>query len=199
MGAVFPLESYSIDNGIQISKEFTRYLHEKGQGIRHSGVGGQHQNLVEYNKIKNLVRISGTMMINAALRCTDASDKILCPMDMAHYVHLQNHTLHISSCLYPEEVWTWSRSYHSALQNDHPWGCPAYFLEPRLQYGNKFPKWMPRSRRAQYLGASHLHASTVSLVRNLQTGNVIPQLYFVIDEYFETVHTGEDKQPPFWS
>ena len=115
MGAGVSVDRYSKDNVIYTSKELNRDLHGKVQVIRHSGVGGQHQNLVEYNKIKNLVRISGTMMINAALRCTDASDKILCPMDMAHYVHLQNHTLHISSCLYPEEVWTWSRSYHSAL------------------------------------------------------------------------------------
>ena len=52
---------------------------------------------------------------------------------------------------------------------------------------------MPRSSKAQYLGASRLHASTVGLVRNLQTGNVSPQFYFVIEEYFETVHAGEDQ------
>ena len=109
-------------------------------------------------------------------------------MDMAHYVHLQNHTTHISSCLYPEEVWTWSKSYHSALQNDNPWGCPAYFLEPRLQYGNKFPKWMPMYRVVQCLGAFPLHAITLGLVRNLNTGNIIPQFHLVFDDYLETLH-----------
>ena len=73
MGAVFPLESYSIDNGIQISKEFTRYLHEKGQGIRHSGVGGQHKNSAADNAINNVVIISRTMIIYAGLRWPDDS------------------------------------------------------------------------------------------------------------------------------
>ena len=55
------------------------------------------------------------------------------------------------------------------------------------------PKWVTRSRRDKYLVDSHLHSITVGLVRNLQTGNIIPQFNFVFDDYFETVNAGDDK------
>ena len=122
MGVGFPVNIYSTYNVIYSYKEFNRDLHVKFQVIRHSGVGGHHHNWVAYNEINNVVRISRTMMIHATLRCNYYSENILCPMDMAHYVHLQNHTPHISSCLFPEEVWTGSKSSNSALQNAHPWG-----------------------------------------------------------------------------
>ena len=44
MGEGVPVESYSTDNGIYNSKDFTRYFNGKGQGIRHIGVGGNHHN-----------------------------------------------------------------------------------------------------------------------------------------------------------
>ena len=99
----------------------------------------------------------------------------------------------------PEEVCTRSKSYHSALHNSQPWGCPTYVRVPILQDGKKLPNWMPRSRRAQYVGALPIHASTVILVRNLHTGNIIPQFNLVFYDYLETVHAGEDQEPPVWS
>jgi hypothetical protein len=199
MSTGIQVQSYSSDNGIYTSKEFMRELHTKGQGIKHSGVGGHHHNGVAENSIKNVVRLARTMMIHAALRWPEVSEKELWPMAMQHAVHLHNHTPKISSGLSPEEVWSRSKSTHSALQNAHPWGCPVYVLDPRLQDGSKLPKWAPRSRRAQYLGASPLHASTVGLVRNLQTGNMSPQFHLVFDDYFETVHSDEGEEPAIWS
>ena len=38
------VDSYSTCNDIYTSKDFTRELYIKGQGIRHSGVGGHHHN-----------------------------------------------------------------------------------------------------------------------------------------------------------
>ena len=68
-----------------------------------------------------------------------------------------------------------------------------------MQDGKIFPKCMTSSGRAQYLGASPLYASTVVLVRNLKTGKNIPQFHLVFDEYFDTLHVVEDKEPPVWS
>ena len=56
----------------------------------------------------------------------------------------------------------------------------------------------PRSREAQFVGYNPLHASTVSLVRNLKTGIISPQFHVVYDDYFETVHTSPDKEPKMW-
>ena len=84
------------------------------------------------------------------------------------------------------------------LRNVHTWGCPVYVLAPKLKDGQKIPKWEPRSRRGQYVGNSPLHASTVGLVRNLQTGTITPQFHLVFDDYFETVHSHEDQEPEVW-
>jgi hypothetical protein len=40
-----------------------------------------------------------------------------------------------------------------------------------------------------------MHASTVGLVRNLQTGSITPQFHMVYDAFFETVHSDEAEQP----
>ena len=68
MGEGVPVESYSTDNGIYMSKEFTRDMYRKVQGIRHSVVEGYHHNGVAENVIKNVVIIARTMMIHDALR-----------------------------------------------------------------------------------------------------------------------------------
>ena len=39
----------------------------------------------------------------------------------------------------------------------------------------------------------------MGLGRNLQTSNISHQSNFVFDDYFETVHAGEDQEPQFWS
>ena len=67
-----------------------------------------------------------------------------------------------------------------------------------MQDGMKLPKWDPRSRGAQFVGYSPLHASTVGLVRNLRTGNISLQFHVVYDDYFETVHASPDKEPEAW-
>ena len=84
------------------------------------------------------------------------------------------------------------------MENLHTWGCPTYVLNPILQGGKKLPKWAPHSRRAQYLGTSPLHASTVDLVSNLSTWIISPQFHLIYDDYFETVYSHSDKPPEVW-
>ena len=163
-------------------------MHENYQGIRRSGVGDHHHNRVAENAINNMVIIARTMMIHTVLSCPNTSENALWPMSMSHAVHLQISTPLFSGGLYPEEVWESYMSSHIALQNSHPWVCPVYVLGPRLQGGNKFPKWMPMYRVVQCLGAFPLHAITLGLVRNLNTGNIIPQFHLVFDDYLETLH-----------
>jgi len=92
-----------------------------------------------------------------------------------------------------------TKSTHSALKNAHPWGCPVYVLEPSLsQAGGKIPKWQPRSRRAQFVGVSPLHAENIGVVRNLTTGYITPQFHLIYDEWFETVHAPAGTPPKEW-
>jgi hypothetical protein len=189
---------YCTDNGIYTSKEFSSELLVKGQGIKHSGVGGHHQNGVAENCIKTTVRTARTMMIHSALRWPEHNERDLWPLAFSHAAHLHNETPHMLTRLSPNEIWSRSKSTHSALINAHPWGCPVYVLQPRLQDGGKLPKWEPRSRRGQYMGASPLHASTVGLIRNLNTHHISPQFHCVYDNGFDTVHSIEGEPPAEW-
>jgi hypothetical protein len=192
------VRAYCTDNGIYTSKEFAAELSSKGQGIKHSGVGGHHHNGVAENAIKNTVRTGRTMMIYAALRWPEHNQRDLWPLALSHAVSLHNELPTQSSRLTPHEVWSRSKSSFSAVVNAHPWGCPVYVLQPRLQDGGKVPKWEPRSRQGQYMGSSPLHASTVGLIRNLQTNHISPQFHVVYDDLFDTVHASALEAPASW-
>ena len=186
------------DNGIFASKEFMRELGEKGQGLTLSGVSAQFQNGAAENGIKLVVRNARTMMLHVALRWPGCAEKDLWPMALSHAIHLWNHTPKMESGISPVEIFTRTKSDCQALRNSHPWGCPVYVLAPKLKDGQKIPKWDPRSKRGQYMGASPMHASTVGLVRNLQTGSMTPQFHMVCDDFFETAHSTDSDEPTEW-
>ena len=91
--------------------------------------------------------------------------------------------------LTPNGLWSRSKYSYSAVVQAHPWGCPFYVLQPRLQDRGKVPKWEPRSRRGKCMGASPLHAITVGLICNLRTDKFSPQFLVVYDDLFETIHS----------
>ena len=81
---------------------------------------------------------------------------------------MYNHTPNKNSGIATVEVFSKTRSDHQVIANSHPWGCPVYVLKPKLtQAGGKVPKWAPRSRQAQFVGISPVHAEMVGLVQNL--------------------------------
>jgi hypothetical protein len=137
-------------------------------------------------------------MLHVALRWPGFAEQELWPMAMSHAVHLWNHTPKMGSGLAPIEVFTGSKTDYTHLLNAHPWGCPVYVLEPKLRDGHKLPKWEPRSKRGQYMGISPSHASSVHLVRNLQTGSITPQYHLVFDDFFETVFSDGEQEPSVW-
>ena len=172
-----------------------RELAAKGQGIKFSGVSAQFQNGAAENGIKIVVRNARTMMIQTAFRWPGFAEKDLWPMALTHAVHLWNQTPKQNDGLSPVEIFTKTQSNYASLTNAHPWGCPVYVLQPKLKDGQKIPKWEPRSKRGQYMNSSPLHASTVGLVRNLQTGSITPQFHMVYDDCFEIMHSGKEEQP----
>ncbi len=99
-----------------------------------------------------------------------------------HAVWLYNHVPNQESGLTPLELITKQKVDHSDILRSHVLGCPAYVLEPKLQNGQKLPKWKQRPRLGQFLGYSDEHSS-----RHLGTGYVSPQSHVVFDDLFETV------------
>ena len=192
------VKEYNTDNGVYTSKEFTTQLENQQQAIRLSGVGAHHQNGPAENAIKNISRRARIYMLHAAIRWPDHYSKSLWPLAMSHAVHMHNHIPRRQDGLCPVEIWSRSKSNYSQLTNAHPWGCPVYVLDPRLQDGHKIPRWEPRSRRGVFVGVSPLHASSVALILNPNTNRLSPQFHCVFDDYFETVHHQGDSPPPQW-
>lgn len=75
----------------------------------------------------------------------------------------------------------------SAPKHFHPFGCPVYILSERMQSDGKGPKWEERTRIGINLGNSPLHARSVALVLNIETGLVSPQFHVKFDDLFEIV------------
>ena len=91
------------------------------------------------------------------------------------------------------EIFSASKMDSNVLQYEKTWGCPVYVLDPKLQDGKKLPKWDPRTRQGQYLGRSPKHASSVGLIRNLNTGFISPQVHVIYDTRFQTVSGGYEE------
>jgi len=49
------------------------------------------------------------------------------------------------------------------------------------------------------MGQSSLHASTVGLILNLQTGNVLPQYHVVHNDFFETIYADGEEPVGEWA
>ena len=77
LSAGVEVKSYNSDNGIYTSKEFMKELVKKGQGLKLSGVGAHHHNGVAENAIKIVVTTARTIMIHAAIRWPEYSEKNL--------------------------------------------------------------------------------------------------------------------------
>jgi hypothetical protein len=86
------------------------------------------------------------------------------------------------------------------IKSNHTFGCPVYALQNHLQTNGKLPKWNPRSRIGIYLGPSPRHASSISLVLNINTGLLSPQFHVSHDDFFETVRpsTGNPSVQSLW-
>ena len=95
------------------------------------------------------------MMTHAALhRPTDNVDSVwLWAFAITHaawlYNHLPNNNLR---CMSPSEIFTKTQSDCRDLLRTRVWGCPTFILHPKLQDGQKIPKFNRRSRMGQLLG-----------------------------------------------
>jgi hypothetical protein len=79
----------------------------------------------------------------------------------------------------------------------HVWGCPVYVLDPKIQQGQKLPRWAPWSKRGMFLGISQQHASEVPLVLNLGIVSIITPFNVVSGDLFTTVPSIErENEPP---
>ncbi len=108
-------------------------------------------------------------------------------------VWFHNCILNNLSSLTPMELLTKTKVNHCDLLFTHVWGCPVNFVEPKLQDGQKIPKWKSQSRFSLFLQLSNVQSSLVANVYHNPTGYVSPHYHWVFDGLIETVFsTGND-------
>ena len=65
----------------------------------------------------------------------------------------------------------------SAPKHFHPFGCPVYVLSECMQASAKGPKWEEWAWVGIYIGNSPLHACSITLILNIETGLTSPQFH----------------------
>ena len=196
------VQAYHGDNGIFNKEEFTSHLETNDQTMTFCGAGAHHQSGVAERSIRTVVWKARVMMLHAALRWPEMAKAELWPMALTHAAYLHNVTPRMDSGLAPLEIFSGMKNdsnKYPIMGRQRTWGCPAYVLEPGLRDGGKIPKWQPRSRRGMFVGLSMQHAASVGNILNVRTGTITPQFHVVYDNYFETVHAGDDKVPEVWN
>ncbi len=190
------LTSFHADNGVFTSQEFREDLARKQQTISFSGVGAHHQNGVAERHIKTISYLARAMLLHAALQWPKTHDVELWSFCLEHAVYIWNNLPGVDG-LTPLEKWTGCRSpNHDHVRRLHPWGCPSYVLDPKLQDGKRLPKWNPRSRQGKFVGLSKEHATSIGNILNLNTKRISPQFHVLYDDFFTTVKSVEDIADP---
>jgi hypothetical protein len=190
------IQTYHADNGIFATKAFKAHCDYKGQELEFSGVGAHHQNGVAKRAIKTVSSLARTMLLHMSLHWPEQAGLELWPFALEHAAYVWNHLPRADTHLAPQELYTGSLFFSYAhLARLHTFGCPVYVLHPRLQDGQKVPKWQPRARCGQFLGYSTDYSSSIGLILNTNTGNIIPQYHVVHDDNFTTVASVDSNKP----
>ena len=191
------IRHYHADNGVFASALWRTHCIAKKQGLTFAGVGSHHQNGLAENKIRLLQSQARTMLIHAAKRWPQAVTANLWPyaIRMANDSSNELPSLQFKDGRTPLQAFAGSQ----ATTNPRfwqPFACPVYVLDSALQNaGAIYGKWKERSRVGLYLGRSPVHARSVALVLNLQTGTVSPQFHVTFDPFFQTVKKTYDGLP----
>jgi hypothetical protein len=84
------VRSYYTDNDGYTLKEFSAKLASKGQGIKHSGVGGHQHDGVAESWIKHIIQTGRTIMIYAALYWEEHKHCSLWAPTLSYAIYLHN-------------------------------------------------------------------------------------------------------------
>ena len=196
------IKHYHSDNGLFDTKAFKESIRLCNQTLSFCGVNAHHQNGRAERKIKNITEGARTALLHASHRWPKAIHASLWPSALKNYVNLHNNiptnylpstrNVHDKRFINPGSFTSSPFSKFSGvetkinLKHYHPFGCPVYVLDEKLQSGHAHNKWSDRTRVGIFLCHSPLHSSNVPLILNTRTGNVTPQFHCLYDDDFDT-------------
>jgi len=183
------IKGYHSDNGRYADTGWQDACESLLQKFSYCGVGHHSQNGIAEKRIRDLCNTVRACLLHAKQRWPEGVCTNLWPFAVRYVCDVRNKVRVSANGKTPEENFASTDSLTGArLEHFHPFGCPVYVLDAKLQSGvSKIPRWDPRSRIGVYLGHSPHHAGSVSLVLNLTTGHVSPQYHVVFDDDFSTV------------
>jgi len=117
-----------------------------GQTITYCGVSAHFQNGVAEKRIRDLQDVARTMLIHAYRRWATAISVNLWPYAMRQANDMiRNATPNKKQTISPTEKFS-GVAASTKLDEYHPFGCPVYVLDSKMQNGQKLPKWSERAR-----------------------------------------------------
>jgi len=191
------IKHYHCDNGRFADKAFMDHCAASGQRISYCGVNAHNQNGIAERAIRDIQDQARKQLLHAKAKWPAAVDLALWPYALRYAVHVHNMVPvrdGNESCM---TKFTGVR-VEMKMRNMHTLFCPVFALQNELAAGNKIPKWSPRARLGLNLGQSPTHARNVSLVLNLETGLVSPQVHVKYDDFFETVQETDEAMAATW-
>ena len=136
------LKKIRADNGRFADTDFMNHVHLRRQSIELCGVGAHHQNSVAERMNRTLTEKSQTILLHAKRLWPEAISVALWPLAILYAAYLYNYFSFDNDRLAPIEKFCKTKS-HTNVFNIHPWGCPVYILDEKLQNGQKIPRWEP--------------------------------------------------------
>ena len=182
---------YHADNGRFNESAWIQHLQRQNpqQTQSYSGVGAHHQNGIAEKRIRDLQDCARTMLLHAQRRWPEAINEHLWPYAIRNAADVDNNLPRLKTKQSPLERFS-AVAVRPRAKHFHPFGCPSYVLNSKMQDNKKDPKWSERARVGIYLGNSPRHARSVGLILNLTTGLVSPQYHVSYDDGFETSRKG---------
>lgn len=189
------VKHYHADNGLFDTKSFKQSIQRAKQTLSFCGVNAHHQNGKAERRIRDVTEGARTALLHAAHRWPQAISSSLWPAALKHYVHIKNQI----PTRYSPKNGKMSERYDQSpmsrftgieqelrVEDIHPFGCPVYVLDNKLQAQQSINKWADRSKVGIYLTPSPNHSTKVPLILNTQTANVTPQFHCIYDDEFAT-------------
>jgi hypothetical protein len=129
---VVTVKHYQTDNGIFETDAFRAAIENAGQTISYAGVNAHHQNGHAEGKIRNLQSMGRSMLLHAAHQWPAAVTANLWPYAIRMANDALNTAPQVGTGLSPMERFA-QVDVAPRIKYAHPFGCPVYVLDSRLQ------------------------------------------------------------------
>jgi hypothetical protein len=182
------LQDYLNDSSDFKGNSFMKNIHENPQLMKLCVTNVHHQNGVAEIAIQTISNMSRSMILHASMHWKDGIDASLWHQAVTYDNHVYNTTSKDGVCT--TDTFIGSAVSRQRLMDMH-------VPDPKIQQGEKLPRWELQSKRGMFLGQSQKNASEVPLVLNLGTRSIITQFHVVFDDLFTTVPSIErESEPP---